>query len=153
MPSNKGTTWKLAGAKTTTDIFNYYLNNVTYNNISDKKQFKEILVDINQEFMRMVIEEGKAMRMPNLSTLSVIKFRPKKQKNIDLGKLNATGEKEYYTNEHSGGYSFRFYWKKKNCRVPGKTVYCFKAARDNSRAIAKAVKLNGHIKYSELNGI
>ena len=55
MPSNKGTTWKLAGAKTTTDIFNYYLSNVTYNNILDKKQFKEILEDLNKEFMRMII--------------------------------------------------------------------------------------------------
>ena len=151
MPSNKGTKWFLAGAKNETDIYKNYKN--TNENPIDKKTFMRILNSINIEFMRMIIEEGKEIKMPYLSTLSVRKTQNSKTKAFDYGRFNTTGEKVYIENEHSDGYRVKFHWKKSKCKIPGKTVYAFKPARDNSRALAREMKtFNGHAKYTEYNG-
>lgn len=151
MPSNKGTVWNFAGAKNECDIYKHY-KNINENPVS-KKVFMEVLTAINIEFMRQIIEEGKEIRMPYLSTLCITKNKNIKKETFDYEHFNLTGEKRNYTNEHSDGYRAKFRWKKSGCKIPGKTVYSFKPARDNSRNLAKEMKkFNGHSKYIERNG-
>lgn len=151
MPSNKGTKWFLAGAKNETDIYKHYKK--SNDTPVDRKTFMRVLNAINIEFIRMIVEEGKEIRMPYLSTLSIRKTKNSKTKAFDYNHFNLTGEKVYIENEHSDGYRAKFHWKKSGCKVPGKTVYAFKPARDNSRALAKEMKkFNGHSKYIESNG-
>ena len=151
MPSNKGTKWFLAGAKTEKHIYKHYKE--SNEKPVDRKVFMRVLNAINIEFMRQIIEEGKELRMPYLSTLFVKKTKNSKTKAFDYNQFNLTGEKKYIENEHSDGYRAKFHWKKCGCKVPGRTVYAFKPARDNSRAMAVEMKkFNGHAKYIEYNG-
>ena len=151
MSSNKGTKWFLAGAKNETDIYKHYKS--INDNPIDKKTFMRVLNALNIEFMRMIIEEGKEVRMPYLSTLFIKKTKNSKIKAFDYNHFNLTGEKIYIENEHSDGYMAKFHWRKSKCKIPGKMVYAFKPARDNARALAKEMKkFNGHAKYIEYNG-
>lgn len=151
MPSNKGTKWKTAGAKGELDIFNLYKQ--TADNQVDKKKFKEVLVALNEEFIRMVVMDGKEVRMPYLNMLSIRKSKNSKGNHFDYGHFNKTGEKRIFDNKHSDGYSAYFHWKKSQCRIPGKSVYSFEVARSNSRLLAQEMKVTGgHIKYVEYYG-
>jgi hypothetical protein len=151
MPSNKGTKWYTSGAKNETDIYEHYKK--TTDNPVDKKTFKRVLMALNTEFMRMIIYEGKEVRMPYLNMLSVRKTKNKTVHTFDYGHYNKTGEKRLHDNEHSDGYSARFHWTKSKCLIPGKKAYSLDISRDNSRALAAEMKKpNGHTKYIELNG-
>ena len=146
----KKTSWKTKGALGTKELYKNYKENC--DNPLPKKEWKKVLDALNKEFMRLIIEEGKNMRMPYLGRLSIRKYKSE-SKALDFGHYRKTGEKRYFTNEHSDGFRARFHWSKKECRVPGKAPYSIEITRDNSRAIKKEMyKFNGHAKYLEYNG-
>ena len=148
MPSNKGTTWRTAGAKNEEDIYILYKETAT--KPLPKKRFKEVLIALNEEFMTMIIEEGKEVRMPLLNMLSIKKTSNPNKYAFDHGHYLKTGEKKLHTNEHSDGFSARFYWRKGKCRIPGKSVYALNIVRDQARRLAKEMKTpGGHVKYAE----
>lgn len=148
MISNKGTKWETKGALKTKDMYKLYKSNST--NPVNLQKYKEILIACNVEFMRMVIEEGKEVRMPYLSTLSIRKSKSYKKPIFNYAHFNSTGEKKFILNEHSEGYKAKFFWSKSRIQLKGKYVYSFKATRENSRAITPEMnKFNGHAKYIE----
>ena len=55
----------------------------------------------------------------------------------------------YITNEHTYGYKFIIFWKKRNCNIPGHGPYEFIFAKDNRRELAKLLKSNPNITYYE----
>lgn len=151
MPSNKGTKWKSCGAKNINDIHDHY--KATTAKPVDKTTFTMVLESINKEFMRLIIEEGKELKMPYLNTLCVRKYKTIKPKGFDYEYYNKTGEKREFDNEHSDGYKARFHWRKKRCRISGRSAYSLDITRDNSRELSKQMKqFNGHAKYMEYNG-
>lgn len=149
MTSNK--TWSTVGALGVQDLYKHYKN--TCDDPLSKQEWKSVLDELNKEFMRMIIEEGKNMKMPYLGKLSIRKYKPISAKSLDFGHYNKTGEKIYFTNEHSDGFRARFHWSKMQCRIPGKAPYSVEITRKNSRAISVEMrKFNGHAKYLEYNG-
>jgi len=149
--SNKGSSWRNKGAISFEGLYKHYKK--TCDNPLSRQKWREVIELANKEFMRLIIEEGKSMRMPYLSTLSVIKYQAVRPHAFDYNHYNLTGEKKLLKNEHSDGYQARFRWNKYKCRIPGMTAYTFEPARPNSRGIAKEMnKFNGHGKYTEHYG-
>lgn len=149
--NNVGAKWKVKSNISYKDLYNHYKSTCDFP--VDRKVWIETLEILNKEFMRLIIEEGKEMRMPYLNTLSVRKSKNVNTKTLDYQHYNKTGEKRMLTNEHSDGFQAWFYWRKVRCMVPGKAPYKFTMSRDNQRALAKEMKqFNGHAKYAEHYG-
>jgi hypothetical protein len=60
---------------------------------------------------------------------------------IDWKATVETGHTVYNFNTHTGGYTYKFYWKK-NQRLKNKFTYGFAFTRQHKRALAKAIKEN-----------
>lgn len=143
--SNK---WRTRGALASKEMYKIYVSSVT--TPVDYKTYKQILLACNVEFMRLMVEEGKEIRMPYLNMLKVRKRKMPNATAVDYGHLRKTGELKIYDNTHSDGYSARIHWAKSKAVVPGKSIYSFRAKRYVTRALAVEMKKpNGHIKYSE----
>lgn len=141
-------TWRTKGALASKEMYAMYKTMVA--SPVDYRTYKKILLACNVEFMRMLVEEGKEIRMPYLNMLKVRKRRMANVTAVDYGHLRKTGELKVYDNSHSDGYSARFHWTKSKAVVPGKSIYCFRAKRCWNRAITLEMKKpNGHVKYSE----
>lgn len=148
MPSNKGTQWKTTGAKGVMDAYRLYKKEE--DRPVDEKTYRAIIRECNKEFMRLVIEEGKEMRFPYLSTLQICKSQKPKKNNYDYGHYNKTGEKRVHENEHSDGFKGRFHWSKGLKPIVGKSTYRFEPARICKRTMAKQMNIpGGHVKYIE----
>jgi hypothetical protein len=148
MTSNKGTEWETKGSLKIADMYKLYKS--TAENPVTLKKYKEIAIACNIEFIRMVIEEGREVRMPYLSTLSIRKSKRYRKPVFDFAHFNKTGEQKFILNEHSDGYKAKFYWSKSRIPLKGKCVYSFRATRDNCRALVPELKkFNGHTKYVE----
>lgn len=52
-------------------------------------------------------------------------------------------------NDHSNGYSVRFYWDKKMSNVKNQSCYIFKATRTAKEDLARFIKKTGLIEYFE----
>jgi hypothetical protein len=50
-------------------------------------------------------------------------------------------KKVYILNTHTDGYRCTWFWSKKRCNIPNKSVYQFIPCRRNKRALAEALKL------------
>ena len=150
MENKTGIKWKHKSAFTYKDFYKYYRANAKPGALL-RKEWGEALNELNKEFMRMIIEDGKTVRMPHyMSTLGVRKAKTKNLRAFDFKHFNETGEKRYIENEHSDGYQAWFHWRKRYCLVSGKTPYRFTIARANLRALAREMKkFKGHTKYSE----
>ena len=140
--------WRTKGALASREMYALYKS--TCENPVDYKKYKEIVIACNTEFMRMIIEEGREIRMPYLNMLKVRKRKVTNKPAVDYGHLKKTGEVKIYENTHSDGFSARIHWSKSKAIVIGKSVYSFNLVRSWNRAIAVEMKKpNGHVKYSE----
>lgn len=147
MPSNKGSSWGTKGALGMAAFYSYYKNHVS--SPVSKSVYGTVLRECNKEFMRLIVEEGKTMRIPYLSTLGIRKAKEDKT-TINFDEFNKTGKKVPLDNSHSDGYIGRFHWSKNQMPLPGAMAYSFKPARDIARALSKEFKkFNGHSKYIE----
>ena len=141
-------TWKTKGALASRDMYKTYISMV--DKPVDYRTYKKIVLACNIEFMRLVVEEGKEVRMPYLNMLKVRKRKSTNTSAVDYGHLRKTGEVKTFDNSHSDGFSAKVHWTKSKAVVPGKAIYSFKAKRCWNRAIAVEMKKpNGHVKYSE----
>lgn len=98
-----------------------------------------------------MIEEGEQIRLPfRLSTIGIKKYKTNYLNPVfDYHYFNTTGKKAFIINTHSDDYKVYFYWRKDACSAKGKKYYNFNPVRDNSRALAKRMKMkNGHKIYS-----
>lgn len=125
---------------TTTDIYDYYKEQ---GGELDWKTFRKICEDFNKSVMEdIVLEGGEFNQGHHLSTISVIRIernynnkqvdwkasREYKQELLDEGKElydPETGEGHKWLIFHTDDFYCRFYWKKKKCKIPNKTVYSF----------------------------
>lgn len=149
MPNNKGSKWKTSGVLKTPNLVKHYKSTVKENVLSET-MFRKVINACNEEVVRLIVEEGKEMRIPYLSTLEVRKSLKPKCTGVNYKHLNETGEVTYYENEHSDGYRARIHWKKKAFPIVGAGAYSFNPVRAFSRGVsAEMSKFKGHNKYSE----
>jgi len=88
--------------------------------------------------------EGKFVTLPfNLGILKIVKFKTKR-KYIDWKSTNELGKHVYFTNFHTGGWSYKLKWDKRQVkRFYSDLIYKFKLTQANSRnRIAKGLKEN-----------
>lgn len=150
MPSNKGTSWETKGALSFRHSYKLYVKK-TGSTIT-LKQYRDIISRCNEEFSRMLVEEGKVMRLPYLSKVQIIKTLKPSKSQIDYELYNRTGEKKAFENLHSDGFRPRVHWSKRSIPIVGVTPYTLKLNRELTQAMSKEMKKpNGHVKYSELN--
>ena len=150
MTNNKG--WSTKGAVTYVAMYETYKQSSKAP--TSLAQYKKILDATNAEFMRLVVKEGKEVRMPYLNMLAVEKKKREAfNRNVDYDHYRKTGEIISHENSHSDGYLARFHWSKSKAVVIGKKIYSFKPNRVWSRQVAQELKkVNGHTKYTEYAG-
>lgn len=139
----------------------FTLLNVYHDFIADNPEYSkkgEIPVDLKnhreicQEFNEIICEEilkGEEFKMPGrFGNMRIVKSKTKmdvEKLKYDYGHYRKTGEKVFHINKHSDGYKAKWYWGKKNCRIKGKSYYCFKPSRENKRKLAEAMfRPHGH---------
>jgi len=132
------------------DFFDNYNDTSNIYNI-DKETFKLIsylfFYKLSQE-----IKNGYIFNLfSQLGKIYIKKFKPKnkaidwKLTNEYYGKHNKLANKEdkkyiYHVNNHTFGWSGRWYWDKKDNNFKNKTLYKFEPTRENSRSLAKLIK-------------
>lgn len=145
------------------DIYEFYSG--TLEGTIDRKTFHNLCKDFNSAVMDEIIKEGKEFNQGHkLSTVSVLRLeRNWSNKQVDWNASNAykqelldAGEKLYdaETGEgvkwliyHTEKWYCRFYWKKKFCNVPNKSVYRLKFTGGKS---GNKTKLKNHLKEDDL---
>lgn len=147
----------------TKEMYKHYKNNVEKNSVYDvtKTVYTKILKEINSKIMNLIITTNYEFVMPyRLGTLSIKKFKTrlkldengnliKSKLPVDYGKTNllwkldpeAKAKKKviYFLNEHTDGYRHVFHWDKRSSNITNKSIYTFKASRENNRNINKAL--------------
>jgi hypothetical protein len=154
---------------TITDIYNNYSNdfNSTHSNHLEKDIFKAIVEDFFNFLSREIINEGYIYKMPyHMGEIYIKRFKPKKNSKVKpvdwkltkeiYGEYNkSVGNKYdkkyiYHRNNHSYGYSARWYWRRKSSKIINKSIYRMKAIRKTSRLLSQAIKHKNTIdKYLE----
>lgn len=132
------------------------------------KDFSAFVTECNFELLKAMILENLIIKLPSMGSLSIKKYKPKvlndkgelnkKALKVDYGATRKLWKEKYpgmtieqikeipdrplvyYTNKHSGGFIYKFYWDKFTSSLPGKSVYQFRPARDHSRFLARLVK-------------
>jgi hypothetical protein len=97
------------------------------------------------------ILKGKHVRFP--FKLGIIRIKKTKQSTkrlrYDYGYYRKTGQKLVHLNEHSDGFTSKWYWNKRNVSIKGVLAYSFVPVRTNKRALAKVMKeKNGHKRFT-----
>lgn len=127
-----------------------------------KKEYRDILMDINNEVMDLIISEGFEFRLPyRLGTLRIrkkkIKYRFKEDGTLDTQNLkvdwkstNDLWNKDeeakknktvvFHTNAHTNKYLLGFFWSKRTSKSRNLSVISFHASRANKRRLAKVSK-------------
>ena len=140
------------------------------------KVYAEFLKEYNERIMRSIIYDNLEYRFPyKLGTLRLQKrkYAPytkngklvKKHISVDWKRTRAYWKELYpdmtlqemktipnkkvllQHNDHSDGYSVRFFWDKRISTTKNQFYYLFKATRTAKEDLAKFIKLNGSIDY------
>ena len=118
----------------------------------DKITYTKILNSFFEVISKAIMEEGYEYKLPHsMGSLRIKKFKARKPA-IDWKRTNEFYEKNgfkkhiYHFNEHSSGFSGRWYWDKKGAILKGKSLYKFTPTRTNKRRIAELIKGNNTIK-------
>lgn len=145
------------------DIYEFYSG--TLEGTIDRKTFHNLCKDFNSAVMDEIIVEGKEFNQGyNLSSISILRLErdwSKKQIDWEASKKyrqELLGEgKELYNSDtdegekwfiyHTDKWYCRFYWKKKICSVPNKSVYRFKPTGGKR---GNKTKLKEHMKKDDL---
>lgn len=115
-----------------------------------KSLYKKVIYAFNKEVARLMIEEGLVWKMPNkIGSLGIKRRKMKFSKlKFDWEYWKKTGESSFHRNEHTNEWYCFTHWKKKACRVKGKKSYEFILSRNNKRALAKQMQIDGeYLKY------
>ena len=149
---------------TTPDIYEDYKDSV--DDPLDEDTFKRLCEEFNQRVMDKVIHEGRPFEMGSfLSAIQVVRRkRDYSKKVVDWKKSyelrdkllsegkklydSETGEGHKWLVYHTDPWYCRFYWFKKHCRVPNKSVYRFTPTRG---AKGNKTKLKEFLREDDLN--
>lgn len=145
----------------TPEAYDFYMKNCAAPVNMSRQTYYDILQDINSAAMECVLYENMELDMPRLGGIRIRRYKRKLKldKNGDLKTINipvdykATKElwardtqaKEkkkliFNFNEHSNGFSYRFWWDKRTSNQKNQSKYYFRATRKNKRELAKIVK-------------
>lgn len=112
--------------------------NISYN------IYKGILSKYMKSEMDDIFKGGTYRMLLRLGAIMIIK------KKISLNHLNPTiidwpntnkhGKIIYYLNEHTRGYSYRYFWNRKNMILKYLYLYRLRMTRANKRRLAKLIK-------------
>jgi len=107
--------------------------------------YKEIAVAFLNHLQEQIVEKSSEVKLPfNLGTLSVVKqkvtYKSITSMPIDWKRSKEEGKQIRHFNDHTGGFSYSFYWSRKHSNAKNKNNYLFKAARVNTRRVAELVK-------------
>jgi hypothetical protein len=148
---------------TLSDIYLQYFKD---GGMLSKSQFKNICQDFNIHIMNHIIYEAGTFRMGNnMSFIKILRLdRNFNNLVIDWNESNQlkkkliaenkplynkeTGEGHEWLVYHTNTYYCRFYWAKKFCRIPNKTVYRFEPTRGYK---GNKEKLKEFLEKNELN--
>lgn len=108
--------------------------------IVDKKTYRA-MVRRMFELMAQKLLKAEIIDLPNLGSLSIRKkkmnfgfLKEHRMLKMNYKHFKETGQKVFYTNEHTSNYRMRYTWNKFSVRVKTKSAYRFipvrKAARD-----------------------
>jgi len=118
----------------------------------DKKEYTNILNEFFKLLSKEIMEEALVYKIPHkIGVIRIKKFKAKKQA-IDWKKTNDYFQKHgvkkhiYHFNNHSGGYSGRWYWDKKEAILKNRTLYKFTPTRTNKRTLADLIIQQNTIK-------
>lgn len=105
------------------------------------KEYREICYAVNKEIARMIIDEGDQVRLPNIGTFDIVKFKVRYGKShwipTDFKKSEELGMRILNLNEHTNGYKYVFRWSKRGVAIiRGVSKYKFISTRRNKRYLA-----------------
>jgi len=122
----------------------YYISFDTFRNLS--KEYTEYMMD-------RIIYHADTIKLPfRLGFLSVYKRKPKTLCSTTLS-IDWEESRRYHkvirhSNDHTGGFKYRFFWSKIKCMMVNKDFYKVIFSRTNKRLLAKAIK-SGNYDYLE----
>lgn len=123
------------------DIYSEYDNP---HNLS-QAEFATIIKTFNYLFIKSMIDQGYIYKLPNsLGIMLVAKKKQKRKGVMDFKHYMQTGERQFITNNHSGGFRAHFTWiMKKNYGKMYKgfaNLATFKPVRYFKRYLADCIK-------------
>lgn len=146
------------------DYYKSYLEDVKFkafqsafggntNMIVNNGDFYNIQKKFNQALIQRILQSGEMIKLPyNFGSLGVkkkkINYGAKNQLRINWQHFKKTGVKIKYTNDHSNGYYYRFYWEKPKNSIPTKNFYMFKPARSIKRLLSNML-MSGKTDFQE----
>lgn len=127
--------------KLTYTIYDFYDSYPLKDKI-DKKLFIEIIKTFFHEVFKKIAVDRKRYSFPY--TLGTHRIKKKKlnsriKPKLNFSKTKELGVKVYYTNKHTNGYYFRWYWDKEYCRFKNKSFYIFDITKKNKGLLSKEI--------------
>jgi hypothetical protein len=98
-----------------------FSRNETRNTIND---YKAVIIALNEFYINYIIDTGNLVILPNaLGKFGIKKFKKTLVQRVDgtfnrrfdMHKYKTTGEKVYFTNDHTEGHTFMWTWIKPPC--------------------------------------
>jgi|688.fasta_scaffold48943_11 hypothetical protein len=149
------------------DFYKYYMKNKTTKNKYERPVCNKIIKEYHKKIMDKMRNENFIYRLPfGIATIRIKKYK-KKIKLLDNGNVDTKSltinwkatrdlwknnpelkEKKkfiYYTNVHTDGFQYKYYFDKTTTRLKNMSVYYFNASRFNNRALGDLL-LNPNIK-------
>ena len=125
------------------DVYKFYKKNTIKELQSDYKVFRDVCDSYNKELINKVLDKSAEVKfLVRLGFFRVKKtkmnFSDKNTLRIDWKRSKEFKKRIYHMNEHTGGYKYRFYWKKG--AVKNITAYAFIPTRTNARRLASILK-------------
>lgn len=137
---------RIVNSFTTIDFYKDYIKEYQDYDpyLIDYSLFKQILSEFNKSISNSILE-GYKFTMPfRLGALMIIK------KKMNFNNLNSTiidwqlskkyGKVIYHLNEHSHGYTYKFYWDRAYRQFTLTNKYRFVMSRTNKRRLAQLIK-------------
>ena len=125
------------------DIYKFYKKDTIKELQIDYKMFRDICDEYNQLIVEEVLINSETVRFPvRVGTFRVkktkMKFTDKNKLMIDWKKSKELKKRIYHMNEHTGGYKYRFFWKKG--AIKNISAYAFIPTRTLARRLASILK-------------
>lgn len=125
------------------DIYKFYKQSTVKGLQVDYKVFRDICDEFNKAIIDEILINSEDVKLPvRLGRLRIKKtkmnFTDKNKLRIDWKKSKELKKRIYHMNEHTGGYKYRFFWKKGI--IKNITAYAFIPTRTNARRLASILK-------------
>lgn len=125
------------------DAYKFYKKNTIKELQSDYKIYRSVCDDYNKALVdKMLDKSGEIKLFVRLGFMRVKKtkmnFTDKNTLSVDWQSSKKFKKRMYHMNDHTGGYKYRFYWKRG--AVKNITAYAFIPTRTNARRLASILK-------------